>query len=204
MRLWSMPSSGNSYKVRLLLAKLGHAFEHVDAEEGTGVTTSDEFRALNPRGKVPLLELEDGRLLTESNAILAFLAEGTRLLPDDPFERARTLAWMFWEQNAHEPVIAVRAGVLTYEKNVDRRTPEVLDPLLASGHAALAVMEDHLTREAWFTPRRFGVADICLYAYTHSAGTKGGFDMASFSRVTDWLARCEVDEGHVPLEWLPD
>lgn len=203
MKLWSMPSSGNSYKVRLLLAKLGLAFEHVDAEEGSGVTASDAFRALNPRGKVPLLQLDDGRLLTESDAILLYLAEGTRFLPADPFDRARALAWMFWEQNAHEPVIAVRAAIFAYEKNAHRRVPEVLDPLLDQGHAVLATMEDHLGREAWFTPNGFGVADICLYGYTHSAGTKGGFAMERFPAVGGWLARCEADAGHVPLEWLP-
>ena len=209
MRLWSMPSSGNSYKVRLLLAKLGRAFEHVDAEEGSGVTTSDAFRSLNPRGKVPLLRLDDGRLLTESNAILAYLAAGTRFLPDDPFDRARTLAWMFWEQNAHEPVIAVRAGILAYEKNARRRTPAILDPLLDQGHAVLAVMEEHLSGEAdeagaaWFTPGGFGIADIALYAYTHSAGPKGGYEMDRFPRIGEWLARCERDAGHVPLDWLP-
>ena len=203
MKLWSMPSSGNSYKVRLLLAKLGEPFEHVDAEEGSGVTTSPAFRALNPRAKVPLLQLEDGRLLGESNAILAYLAQGTRFLPADPFERARAMAWMFWEQNAHEPVVAVRAAILTYPKNAGRRRPDVLDPLLERGHAVLAVMEDHLTRERWFTPSGFGVADICLYAYTHSAGAKGGFELERFAAVGDWLARCAADEGHVPLDWLP-
>ncbi|MCR9123259.1 MAG: glutathione S-transferase family protein [Phyllobacteriaceae bacterium] len=204
LTLWSMPSSGNSYKVRLLLAHLNVPFKHRDAEYGTGVTQSAAFLALNPAGKVPLLELEDGRTLRESNAILLYLARGTRFLPDDAYEQALVHQWMFFEQYNHEPTIAVRAGILTYDDRAHRRTPEELDPLLEKGHAALALMEQQLAQTPFMTGETLTVADICLYAYTHSAGDKGGFEMDRFPAVNRWLARVASEPGHVPLEWLPD
>ena len=201
-KLWSMPSSGNSYKVRLLLAKRGLPFEHVAAEQGSGVTAAPEFRALNPKGKVPLLQLDDGRLLSESNAILVYLAEGTRFLPLDAFERAQVLAWMFWEQNAHETTIAVRAGHTVYDRPA-RHDATTMAALLDAGHAALAVMDEQLARTPFLAGEAITVADLCLYAYTHSAEAKGGFDLGHFPHVETWLARVAADEGHVPLEWLP-
>ena len=197
-----MPSSGNSYKVRLLLAKLDLAFEHVAAEQGSGVTAEPAFRALNPKGKVPLLQLDDGRVLSESNAILVHLAEETRFLPIDPFDRARVLAWMFWEQNAHETTIAVRAGHQVYSRPA-RHDEAVMAALLESGHAALAVMEEQLARTPFLAGAAVTVADLCLYAYTHSAGEKGGFEMDRFPAVRAWLERVAMDEEHVPLDWLP-
>ena len=202
MKLWSMPSSGNSYKVRLLLAKLRLSFEHVAAEQGSGVTQAAEFRRLNPKGKVPLLALDDGRLLSESNAILLYLADGTRFLPADAFERARVAAWMFWEQNAHETTIAVRAGHLVYDRPA-RHDPAVMAALLQAGHDALAVMEEQLARTPFLAGDTPSVADLCLYAYTHSAEEKGGFELPRFPAVKAWLARVEADDGHVPLDWLP-
>lgn len=202
LKLYSMPSSGNSYKVRLLLALLGRPFEHVDAEYGSGLTQSPEFLARNPKGKVPLLELEDGRVLSESNAILLYLGEGTEFVPGDAYERALTHAWMFFEQNAHEPTVAVRAAILTYPNRAHLRTPEHLDPLLESGNRALAVMETELEKTPWLAGDRPTVADICLYGYTHSA-EKGGYDLAKFPAIGTWLARVAALPGHVPLEWLP-
>lgn len=201
LKLWSMPSSGNSYKARLMLAKTGRAFAHVAAEQGSGVTATAEFRALNPKGKVPLLQLEDGRLLSESNAILTYLAEGTRYLPDDAFERARTLAWLFWEQNAHETTIAVRGGHILYDRPA-RHDAGVMAALLDAGHAALAVMEEQLARTPFLAGDALTVADLGLYAYTQTAG-RGGFGMDRFPAIEAWLARIAADKGHVPLDWLP-
>ena len=130
LTLYSMPSSGNSYKVRLLLAFLGLPYEHIAGEYGSGLTDSAEFRAMNAAGKVPLLKLEDGRLIAESNAILLYLARGTRFLPDDAYEQALCHQWMFFEQNSHETTIAVRAAILNYPQRAHLRTPERLDPLL--------------------------------------------------------------------------
>ena len=202
LTLYSMPSSGNSYKVRLLLAKLGVPFRHVEAENGSGVTRTPKFLALNPKGKVPLLVLEDAGTLSESNAILHYLGEDTRFVPTDRLERARMLTWMFWEQNAHETTIAVRAGILTYEDRAHRRTPAELDPLLDAGHAALAVMEARLSRGPFLVGDAITLADLCLYAYTHKAGSRGGFGMERFPSIGRWLDRVAADEGHVPLEWL--
>ena len=203
LTLYSMPSSGNSYKVRLLLAMLGISYRHVDAEYGNGLTTSAKFLAKNPKGKVPLLQLEDGRLLSESNAILIFLAEGTRFLPEDTYEQALAHAWMFFEQNAHETSVAVRSAILTYPQRKHLRTPEHLDPLLDAGNRALGTMETQLRESAYLAGNQPTVADICLYGYTHTAGTKAGFDMAQFSAINGWLERIAALPGYVPLDWLP-
>lgn len=204
LTLYSMPSSGNSYKVRLLLAHLELPFRHIDAEYGSGLTESEAFKAKNPKGKVPLLELEDGRLLSESNAILLYLGEGSRYVPADSYDRALVHSWMFFEQNAHETTVAVRSAILNYPGRAHLRTPEVLDPLLDSGHKALGVMETQLEKTPWLTGDRYTVADISLYGYTHSAGSKGGFDMQRFPAIGAWLNRVAAQPGHVPLEWLPD
>ncbi|MAW89316.1 MAG: glutathione S-transferase [Phyllobacteriaceae bacterium] len=202
--LYSMPSSGNSYKVRLLLAKLGIPFRHVPAEYGSGVTTGAAFRALNPHGRVPLVQFEDGRVLSESNAILLYFAEGTRFLPDDRFTRAKVHQWMFWEQNSHEATIAVRAAILCYDHRAGERRADVLDPLLDAGHRNLNVMDIQLRKTPFLAGDGITAADLCLYAYTHSAGTRGGFDLARFAAVSDWLKRVEADAPHVPLDWLGD
>ncbi|PHP64899.1 glutathione S-transferase [Zhengella mangrovi] len=204
LTLYSMPSSGNSYKVRLLFAKLGIPFRHVAAEYGSGVTTSAEFRALNPHGRVPLVRFEDGRVLSESNAILLYFAEGTRFLPEDRFDQAKVHQWMFWEQNSHEATIAVRAAILSYEHRAGERRPEILDPLLDAGHRNLATMDVQLAKTPFLAGNSLSAADLCLYAYTHSAETRGGFDLSRFPAVSAWLARVEADAPHVPLSWLGD
>lgn len=204
LTLYSMPSSGNSYKVRLLLKHLGIPFRTIDTEYagGTELTKTPAFRAKNPHGKVPLLEFEDGRLLSESNAILCYLAEGTRFLPADRFDRAKVLQWMFWEQNSHESSIAVRAAILTYEDRKHRRTPEVLGPLLDAGNHCLSVMEAQLVKTPYLAGDTFTVADICLYGYTHSA-ERGRFRLGDFPAVGAWLKRVSGEPGHVPLGWSP-
>lgn len=199
--LYSMPSSGNSYKVRLLLHKLGIPFRHIAAEYGSGVTTSEDFRKLNPNGKVPLVVLEDGRTLAESDAILTFFGEGTRHVPQDKYQRAKMFEWMFFEQNYHEGTIAVRAAILNYSHRAHQNTPEQLQGLLESGNRVLGVMEAQLAKTPYIAGDAFTLADIALYAYTHSAETRGGYDLSLFPNVQAWLKRCEQDPGHVPLEW---
>ena len=203
--LYSMPSSGNSYKVRLLLAQLSIPFRHIGTEydHGKELTSSPEFRKKNPAGKVPMIEFEDGRTLSESNAILLYFARGTDLLPDDPYQQALVHQWMFFEQNAHEGTIAVRSAILTYPHKASQGTPEVMASLLSGGNRALDIMETQLAKTPFLTGDTYTVADIALYAYTHSAG-KGGFDVVNRASIAEWLSRVADQPGHVPLEWLPE
>jgi glutathione S-transferase len=204
LTLYSMPSSGNSYKVRLLLALLNIPFRVIETEYDGGkeLTKTPEFRAKNPHGRVPLLVLEDGRLLSESNAILLYLAEGTRFVPQEQFARAKVHQWMFWEQNSHEASIAVRAAILRYPERGHQRTPEVLGPLLVSGIHCLSVMETQLRQTPYLVGDACSVADICLYGYTHLA-EQGGFDLKPFPAIQAWLKRVASEPGHVPLQWAP-
>lgn len=200
LTLYSMPSSGNSYKVRLLLALLGRPHTHIGMEYETEALAKALSEGKLPLKKLPVLELPDGTRLPESNAILCYLAEGTAWLPADPVDRARVLAWMFWEQNQHEGVIAVRAALLTYATRAHLATPERLTELLERGHDILQQMEDRLCDHDWIATAAPTVADLSLYAYTHSAGHKGGFDMARFPSICRWLERIAALPGHVALD----
>jgi glutathione S-transferase len=198
--IYGMADSGNCYKPRLLMAKLGRPFRHVEVSSRDGSTRSREFLAKNPNGKVPLLELEDGRLLAESNAILLYLAEGTRFLPDGRYERALVCQWLFFEQYSHEPYIAVRRALLKYPERAALATPERLAETLAGGDKALGVMEEQLARTPFLAGGSMMVADIALFAYTQDAET-AGFDLGRFPAVAAWLQRVKADPGHVPLQW---
>jgi glutathione S-transferase len=202
MKIYGMTNSGNCYKPRLLMAKLGRPFEHVEVGSGEGGTRSPEYLAKNPNGMVPLMEFDDGRVLAESGAMLLHLAEGTRLLPSDAYERALAYQWLFFEQYSHEPNIAVRRAVMINPQRAAQATPERLGALLAGGNRALAVMEGRLERSRFFAGDTMSVADIALYAYTHVA-EEGGFDLSVYPAVVAWLARVAADPGHVPMDWLP-
>jgi glutathione S-transferase len=152
---------------------------------------------------VPLLELDDGRRLAESNAILLYLAEGTRYLPQDRFERALCHQWLFFEQYSHEPYVAVRRALLTFPERAADATPERLASTLERGNKALGVMNRRLAETPFFAGSAYSVADIALYAYTHTA-EEGGFQIAAYPAVADWLKRVEADPGHVPMDWLPN
>jgi len=199
MKLYSMPSSGNSYKVRLLLALVGQPVETIDVEYGSDTLTQAKAEGRLPFGKAPVLELDDGTLLPESNAILFWLGQGTRFVPDDALEQAQMLSWMFWEQNQHEGVIAVRAALLSYPHRKAQATPERLADLLASGNALLQIMEDHLRMRDWLVGGDATLADLCLYAYTHTAETRGGFDLAPFPAICGWLDRVAALPRYVAL-----
>ncbi len=203
LKLYSMPSSGNSYKVRLLLALLGRSYAHVAMEYETAALEAAHSEGRLPLKKLPVLELGDGTRIPESNAILCYLAEGTDWLPADPVARAQTLAWMFWEQNQHEGVIAVRAALLTYANRKHLATPERLAELLEAGHERLAQMEDRLATHAWIATDHATIADISLYAYTHSAGTKGGFELERFPAINRWIARIAGLPGYVGIDDIP-
>jgi len=196
LRLYDYLESGNAYKVRLLLSQLGIAFERVEKDILRGETRTPEFLELNPNGRIPVLELEDGTHLAESNAILHYLAEGTPFLPEARLSRAQVLQWMFFEQYSHEPYIAVLrfwafAGLL--EANAGA-IPEKRE----RGEAALAVMDAHLRGRDFFVDDRYTIADIALYAYTHVAH-EGGFDLDGRAAVTSWIERVRSQPGHIPI-----
>ncbi|WP_027143270.1 glutathione S-transferase family protein [Mesorhizobium sp. WSM3626] len=201
MILYSMIDSGNCYKPRLLMAKLGLAFTTVEVSSHTGDTRKADFVAKNPNAMVPLLELDDGRRLAESNAILLYLAEGTRLLPADKYERGLAYQWLFFEQYSHEPYIAVRKALLTFPERAADATPERLAVTLERGNKALGVMNTYLENNDFFAGA-FSIADIALYAYTHTA-EQGGFQLDAYPAVAAWLGRVEADPEHVPIEWVP-
>lgn len=202
IKIYGMVDSGNCYKPRLLLATLGQPFEHVEVSSHTGATRSADYLAKNPNGMVPLLELADGRLLAESNAILLYLAEGTPLLPADHYALGLVYQWLFFEQYSHEPYIAVRKALLTFPERAKDATPERLALTLERGNKALGVMEKHLVSHSFFAGDAMSVADIALYAYTHEAG-KGGFDLAAYPAVAAWVERVRNEPGHAPITWLP-
>ncbi len=197
LTVYGMADSGNCYKVKLALEQLALAYRWVEVDSTKNATRTREFLAMNPNGKVPTLQLEDGSYLPESNAILFYLAEGTPLLPADKLGRARALQWMFFEQYSHEPYIAVARYILRYLPADSARRAE-LPRLQERGHQALAVMEQHLAKERFFVGGSYSVADISLYAYTHAAAD-GGFDLKRYPAVSAWLARVRAQPKHVPL-----
>jgi glutathione S-transferase len=203
LTLYSYQDSGNSYKPRLLLAHLGLPFGLVDTSSRDGTTRTAEFLARSPIGKVPLLELDDGRYLAESNAILLHLAEGTRFLPGDAYDRAKVYEWLFFEQYSHEPYIAVRRAMITYPERASQATPERMAATLEGGIKALAVMEARLAGHDWLAGDGFSVADISLYGYTHDCHV-GGFDLEQFPGVKAWIDRVAGEPGHVDLAWRPE
>lgn len=194
-----MIDSGNCWKPRLLCHLLGLSFEHREVSTRDGSTRTPEFLARNPAGQCPILELPDGRVLPESDAILAYLADGTPFLPEERFARARTLGWMFFEQNAHEVSVAVRRALTIYPERGAQATPERMALLLRNGEAALATMERHLVTVPFFGGERPTVADVALYPYTATAH-EGGFDLAAFPAVRRWLERIRSLPGYQPRE----
>ena len=202
LRLYDNHLSGNGYKPRLLLAHLGRAYERVEVDTLKGETRTPEFLARNPNGRIPVLELEDGTCLAESNAILFYLAEGSRFLPSDRLARALTLQWMFFEQYSHEPFIAVARHWIQHLEMTEAQRRE-LPVRQEGGRAALAVMERCLGRTDWFGGEAMSIADVALYAYTHVAD-EGGFDLTGFPRVRAWLDRVAGQPGHVPMNPAPE
>lgn len=196
-----MSLSGNCYKVKLLLEQLGSPYRWIEVDSVHGQTRTPEYLALNPNGKVPMVERDDGRVLVESNAILYWLAEGTPYLPADGWQRAQALSWMFFEQYSHEPYVAVARFIRSWTAPDSPRRGQ-LPELLQRGEAALAVMEQHLAAHAWFTGLQYGIADIALFAYTHCAGD-GGFELARWPAIQAWLARVEAMPGFVPMAAAP-
>jgi glutathione S-transferase len=196
LKLYDFLESGNGYKVRLLLHQLDISYQRIELDITRGQTRTAEFLARNRNGRIPLLELEDGSALAESNAIQFYLAEGTPLLPAGRLERAQVLQWMFFEQYSHEPYIAV-VRFWCHTGEADKRPDEVA-ARRARGYDALAVMEDHLHHRDWFAAGRYTIADIALYAYTHVAH-EGGFDLAPYPALNAWLLRVKSQPRHIPI-----
>lgn len=202
LRLYDNHLSGNGYKPRLLLAHLGRRYERIEVDILKGETRTPDFLVRNPDGRIPVLELEDGTCLAESNAILFYLAEGSPFLSSDRLTRALVLQWLFFEQYSHEPCIAVaRHWIQHLEMSDDRRAQ--LPARQEGGRAALAVMEHHLGGSEWFGGNAISIADFALYAYTHVAD-EGGFDLADYPAVGRWLERVANQPGHVPMNPAPE
>jgi glutathione S-transferase len=198
MRLYeSTIPSGNVYKVELLLAQLGLSAERVALNilATPSETRRPEFLAKNPNGRVPLLELDDGRCLPESNAILCYLAEGTRFLPSERFARAQLLQWLFFEQYSHEPYVAV-LKFWTYWGGLERCRAEDLERWRTRGQAALEVMEVELRKSPFFVGESYSIADIALYAYTQSAEDVG-FRLGDATKA--WMQRVSQQPGYFPI-----
>ncbi|HZQ82184.1 MAG TPA: glutathione S-transferase family protein [Gaiellaceae bacterium] len=199
MLLYNSPVSGNCYKVRLLCAHLGLPLElrEVDVVDRSDPRTF--LDGLSPSHRVPTLVLDDGRPLAESGAILWYLGEGTRFVPDDPYERAQVLQWMFFEQYDHEPAIAVARFLITYSQLPREQYEKRLPRMWADGERALAAMDAHLDGRAWFVGDAMTIADIALYAYTHAA-EEAELDLAPFGHVRAWLDRVAAEPGHVAID----
>ena len=198
LTLYGDLDSGNVYKVRLLLAQLGIAYRRVDTTQNRGEPATAEFRAINPIGKIPTIVFADGRMLSESGAILYFLARDTELSPADAWDQANVLRWMFFEQYSHEPYIAVnRHWKLHLPLAEQSRLADRIAQNHARGEHALAVMEQRLANSSWLAAERYTIADIALYAYTHTA-KDGGFELARYSGIRAWLERVRAQPGHIP------
>ncbi len=190
--------SGNCYKIKLMLHLLGLPYEWVAIDILRGDTATPEFLAKNPNGKIPVLELEDGTCLWESNAILNFLADGTRFLPTEPRLRTQVLQWQFFEQYSHEPYIAVARFIQFYLNMPEDRLKEYAD-CQARGKKALKVMERQLQLTPYLVGDQYSIADIALYAYTHVAD-QGGFDLSAYPGIQAWLKRVAAQPGHVTMQ----
>jgi glutathione S-transferase len=200
--LYSMQRSGNSYKVRLALARLGIDYRLVEIDILKGESHTPEFLTKNPNGQVPLLEVAPGRYIAESNALLWHLASGTRLRPRDRIDRAHALQWMFFEQHSVEPNIGAAYFWLCLVKGGRDLQQHALEDWTEDGYRALRVMENHLEHHSYFVAGRYTVADIALYGYAHLA-PQCGYDLAPFPAIREWLDRVAAAPGHIAMDEVP-
>ncbi len=202
MHLFDYLDSGNGYKVRLLLSQLGQRYDWTNVDINQGESRTPAFLERNPNGRIPTLELDDGTNLFESNAILWYLAEGSRFVPATQLGRAQVLQWMFFEQYSHEPYVATPRYIVRHLPADSPRRAE-LPGRIEKGHAALRVMEGHLATRSFFVNDRYGIADIALYAYTHVA-PDGGLDLGAYPKVREWLARVAAQPNYIALLAQPN
>ncbi|MBD2091558.1 glutathione S-transferase family protein [Microcoleus sp. FACHB-1515] len=196
-RLYDYYDSGNGYKVRLLLTQLGIPFEYIEKDILKGETRSPDFLAINPNGRIPVLEVEPDLYLAESNAILIYLSEGTKFLPEDKLDRARVMQWLFFEQYSHEPFIATSRFWLRH--GFAEQKQQALQEKQALGYAALEVLEKQLKDHSFLVGDRYTIADIALYAYTHVA-PQGGFSLNQFPAVQAWCDRVSKQPNYITIE----
>jgi len=199
-KVYGDSQSGNCYKVQLLINHLDLEYQWQEMDILAGETQSEDFLTKNPNGKIPLLELPSGEYLSESNAILNYLAQGTPLLPDTPWERAQVLSWQFFEQYSHEPYIAVARFIAKYLGLPDTRREEY-EAKQEGGRKALSVMEQALSTRPYLVGWTFTIADISLYAYTHVAH-EGGFELSDYPAVQAWLKRVTAKPKHIPMSGI--
>jgi len=197
MKLYGDHQSGNCYKVELLSALLQLPVDWIDIDILANETGTEAFRVKNPNGKIPLLELDDGRCLWESNAIINYLAAGSELLPADAFTLAKVQQWQFFEQYSHEPYIAVARFIAKYLGMPKERQAEY-EAKQVGGHKALAVMEKQLQQTPFLVGGQLSTADISLYAYTQVAH-EGGFDLAVYPAIQAWLQRIAAQPNYQPM-----
>lgn len=197
MKIYGDHQSGNCYKIALVCAFLEIEHEWIPVDILAGQTRTAEFLQRNPNGKIPLLELDDGRTLSESNAIINYLAAGTSLLPVGRFDLAKVQQWQFFEQYSHEPYIAVARFIAKYLGLPEERRAE-FESKQAGGYKALAVMERQLRRTSYLAGSMFTTADVSLYAYTHVAD-EGGFELSDYPAVQAWIARIKQQPGYVSM-----
>ncbi|MGJ3245840.1 MAG: glutathione S-transferase family protein [Elainellaceae cyanobacterium] len=198
LKVYGDLKSGNCYKIKLLLYQRAIAHEWIPIDILKGETRTETFLAKNPNGKIPTLELEDGRYLSESNAILFYLAEQTQFLPDEPYDKAKVMQWLFFEQYSHEPYIAVSRFIIKYLNQAEAQK----DTLLAKqtkGYSALNVMDQQLQQTPFLVGQHYTIADIALYAYTHVAH-EGGFDLVRFPALQSWLDRVAHQPNHISMQ----
>ena len=198
MLLYDSPVSGNCYKVRLLFAHLGIAYERQTVDVVDRANRPELLGGLNPALRVPTLVLDDGRSLGESGAIIWYFGEGTRFVPEDRYERAQVLQWMFFEQYEHEPSLAVVRFWVAYSGRPEAFADR-LEERRRAGYHALDVLEGHLADRSYLVGDSISLADISLYAYTHVA-PEGGFDLGGYPAIGRWLERVASEPGHVPID----
>jgi glutathione S-transferase len=197
LTVFGMSASGNCYKVKLILEQLGARYRWEEVDTLNGATRTPKFLAMNANGRVPVLEIEPGRYLPESNAILCYLADGTPFWSSERLERAQTLQWMFFEQYSHEPYVAVARFICKFLPADHPRRAE-LPRLHERGYQALRVMEQHLGERRFFVGDRYSIADVALFAYTHCAHD-GGFGLDRFPAINAWLAQIRSQPKFVEL-----
>ncbi|MDP3547136.1 MAG: glutathione S-transferase family protein [Phreatobacter sp.] len=203
LTLHAMQRSANCYKVRLLLAHLRTPFVLRDVDILRGDTRTPDFLAMNPRGRVPVLQLGDGTILIESNAILMYLGEGTRFVPQDKVARAVMMQWLFFEQNSHHPTIGEARFWMSLVPGGRELKRDLIDDWMEQGEEALGRMEAQLVRQPFIAGDTLTLADIALYANTHLAH-EADLDLALFPAVQTWADRVAALPGHVGMDWRPE
>ena len=198
LRLYDFLPSGNGYKVRLLLTQINRPFARVEINILNQESRTEEFLQKNPNGRIPVLQLETGEYLAESNAILYYLSQGTDLFPTHPWSPAQVMQWLFFEQYSHEPYIATSRYWISILGKADEYQ-EAIAQKREPGYAALAVMEQHLQKHDFFVSDRYTIADIALFAYTHVADA-GGFDLGKFPATQHWLERVKAQPNHISIQ----